>query len=68
MTEAYKNFRISVTSGISGHFAIMVVDVTDEIGEYQDIYQTGIGRYRTRGEAVREARSWAAAEEVVCEV
>lgn len=53
-------FWISVTSGMSGWFAVMLVE-EDGFVEPQ---QTGIGRYKTKTEAEKEARQWAEAEEL----
>jgi hypothetical protein len=62
--ETVSNFRLNVTSGMSGWFAVLLVDVTDERGTYTDIQQTGVGRYRTRQEAVKEATSWSLSDEI----
>lgn len=62
--ETISNSRICVSLLGSGWAAIHLVDVTDEDGTYTDVQQTGIGRYRTREQAVAEAQSWAEAEEL----
>lgn len=54
------NVRIVVTLLGGGWAAVMVGDYDG----YPEPIQTGIGRYRTSAEAVPEARSWAAADEV----
>jgi hypothetical protein len=51
--------KIGVTSGMSGHFAVMY----DDDGPIN----TGVGRYKTRKEAVQEARDWSRANEVPLE-
>lgn len=50
--------RITVQLLGSGYAAVHMVKVKDDHGEYWDVQQTGIGRYKTRAEAEREARSW----------
>lgn len=52
---------ISVTQGMSGHFAVLMW--WNPEGFYEP-WDTGFGRYSTREEAIREARSWAEAEEL----
>ena len=64
--EKLSNFRIGITQGISGHFAVMLVDVTDDRGTYTDVQQSGIGRYRNKQDAIEEAKEWAKAEELPC--
>jgi len=57
---------ITVTSGISGYFAVMLW-WNDEDGEDEGFWEpwnTGIGRYATRAEAEKEARYWADLEEL----
>lgn len=49
----------------SGYAAVHMVLVKDaKLGEYWDAQQTGIGRYRTREEALKEALSWSHTEEI----
>ena len=65
VTEEARNFRIRIMELGSGWAAVMVVDIHDgPTGEflYHDIEQTGVGRYATAAEAVREAETWTAAE------
>lgn len=66
MSEKLSNYRITVQLLGSGFAAVMLVDVDDQdgLGKYTDVQDTGIGRYKTREEAVREAKSWAEAEEL----
>jgi len=65
MGEKILNYCITVTHGMSGWFAICAVEVEDdEIGRYWDVQQSGIGRYATREEALREAKQWSIDEEV----
>lgn len=61
--EKSRNYRITVTSGMSGYFAVMIADYED-IDWNADIVTTGIGRYKTRKEAEQEAKSWAEDEEI----
>lgn len=61
--EKTSNFRIDVQLLGSGYAAVLMVDVTDKHGTYTDVQQTGIGRYKTHAEAVKEAKDWAAAED-----
>lgn len=56
---------IEVSQGMSGHFAVMMH--THEEG-FAEPWDTGIGRYATREEAVEEARGWAEGEGVECRV
>lgn len=58
-----RNYRITVTQGMSGWFAVMIADYED-IDWGADIVTTGIGRYRTRDEAENEGRNWAESEEI----
>ena len=53
---------ITVQSGISGYFAVLMT-YDKELDTYIP-YQTGIGRYKERKQAEREARMWAEAEGV----
>lgn len=49
----------------SGYAAVHRVLVRDpKLGDYWDIQQTGIGRYRDRLEAVNEAKDWAMSDEI----
>jgi len=58
-----RNYRITVALLGSGYAAIMLADYED-MDWNSDIVQTGIGRYRTRKEAVQEALSWAREEDI----
>jgi hypothetical protein len=62
--EPSKNWRLSVSRGMSGWFAVLIADFQHEKSGfwYTDVWQTGIGRYATREEAESEARSWAESE------
>ena len=53
---------ITVTRGMSGWFAMEVHYWEDDKGGFYEPYQTGIGRYKTREEAVEEGLAWAEAE------
>ncbi len=50
---------ISISMGMTGYFAFM----HDNFAPFEPI-QSGIGRYRNRDDAVRDAVRWAAADEV----
>jgi hypothetical protein len=56
-----RNFRISVTQGMSGYFAILVADYKD-MDWNTDIVSTGIGRFATYAGAAAEGREWARCE------
>jgi hypothetical protein len=64
IVEITGNYRITVQLLGSGYAAAMLVDVTDDIGTYTDIQDTGIGRYRKREQAVIEAKDWSRDEEI----
>ena len=53
---------ITVTRDMSGWFAMEVHYWEDGKGGFYEPYQTGIGKYRTREEAVEEGKAWAEAE------
>ena len=54
-----KNF-ITVTQGMSGWFAVhMWLNEEDLEMPFWEPYDTGMGRYATREEAVVEAKEWA---------
>lgn len=57
---------ITTTKGMSGHFAVMMWynNRDEDYGGFWEPYDTGVGRYATRDEAINEAKSWAAAEGV----
>jgi len=61
--EEIKYPHITVTSGISGYFAVMIW-WNPEMGGFAEPYQTGIGRYRSKSEAEIEGRRWAKDEEL----
>lgn len=58
-----RNFRISVTQGMSGHFAVMLADYED-MGWNTDCVTSGVGRYKLQSDAIKEGRQWAEAEEL----
>lgn len=60
--ESKKSF-ISVTSGMSGHFAVMYWWNPD-LGGFWEPWETGMGRYATKEEAEAEGRWWAESEEL----
>lgn len=59
----YRGKFISVTSGMSGHFAVMYWWNKD-LGGFWEPWDTGIGRYETEDEARVEAITWADADGV----
>lgn len=59
---SHENF-ISTTHGMSGWFAVMYW-WNPELGGFWEPYNTGVGRYATKEEAVREGLDWAEAEEL----
>lgn len=61
--ERSRNHRITVMLLGSGFAAVQLADYED-MGWSPDVVQTGIGRYSTREQAEREARSWAKAEQL----
>jgi hypothetical protein len=54
---------ITVTSGMSGYFAVLMV-WNEEHGGFYEPYTTGFGRYKTPVQAAIEAKEWAEDEEV----
>ena len=51
---------ITVTEGISGFFAVhMWLNEEEDFGPFWEPYDTGMGRYATREEAMVEALAWA---------
>lgn len=54
---------ITITSGMSGYFAVHLWWNTD-LGGFYEPWETGIGRYATIEEAIEEARDWAINEEM----
>ena len=61
MTEQTHKPFITVSSGISGYFAVLMT--WNDEGFYEP-WDTGIGRYREKSGAVNEAMRWALAEEL----
>lgn len=59
--------KISVYQSIGGWKAVELWWNPDMDGFWEP-WQTGIGAYDTRDEAIAEAKSWAEAEELECEV
>ena len=57
--ENYDDY-ITVTQGMSGHFAIQ--RTWDKDLGFWDVWTTGFGRYRTSEGAIREAINWAESE------
>ena len=68
MTSAIKPY-ITVTSGMAGYFAVMLWwnDREPGLSGFWEPYETGIGRYKDRAGAEREAQQWAEAEGLVYE-
>jgi hypothetical protein len=57
--------RMTVQLLGSGYAAVHMVLVEDDnLGQYWDVQQTGIGRYRTRQEAEQEAIGWSISDEI----
>ena len=51
---------VTVTEGMSGFFAIhMWLNEEEDFGPFWEPYESGIGRYGTREEAIVEAKQWA---------
>lgn len=62
MSNEAKDYPVvGVTSGMSGHFAVLYCWNPDGFAEP---WNTGVGRYATKEEAEEEARGWAEAEGV----
>ena len=61
------NHWISVTEGMSGHFAVEMW-INPEMGGFPEPYETGIGRYKTVDEAREEAQMWAENEDLPLEI
>ena len=54
-----KNF-ITTTQGMGGFFAVhMWLNEEEDFGPFWEPYETGMGRYATREEAIANARVWA---------
>ena len=68
--ENFVKDLITVTSGLSGHFAVHMWFNTEdeEMGGFWEPWQSGIGRYATKEEAEIEAKSWAEMDELPCEL
>lgn len=65
MAEKILDSYIRIALLGSGYAAVHMVRIDDtELGIYEDVQQTGIGRYKERKQAVSEAIMWAAAEEI----
>lgn len=59
-----KNF-ITTTQGMSGFFAVhMWLNEEEDFGAFWEPYDTGMGRYATREEAIIEALQWAEEMEI----
>lgn len=54
---------ITVTMGMSGHFAVMIW-WNPELGGFEEPWDTGIGRYSKIEKAIAEAKSWAKDEDI----
>jgi len=52
-------YYITVSSGMSGYYAVKIIVYPDG---FQDIQDTGVGRYPTVEEAIEEAKEWAEEE------
>lgn len=51
---------VTTTYGGSGHFAILMKWYPE--GNMWDIWNTGLGRYKSPQEAIQEAKDWAEAD------
>ncbi len=59
-TEEVSNPIMTVQQLGSGWAAVLMVTVTrSDNSKYQDVQDTGFGRYATREEAMTEAKQWA---------
>lgn len=54
---------VTITWGISGHFAVMVW-LNPDMGGFWEPLESGKGRYATKEEAIAEGREWAKTEEL----
>ena len=64
--EICKKSWITIMFGGAGYFAAHVgIFINADVGEYQDVIQTGIGRYQSRLAATVEARHWAELEGIM---
>lgn len=54
---------ITITHGMRGYFAVMMA-WNDDLGGFWEPYNTGIGSYESREDAIPEAKSWARSEEL----
>jgi hypothetical protein len=54
---------ITVTSGMSGYFAVMVW-WNPEMGGFEEPWDTGIGRYHDSKQAIQEAKAWAKDQDI----
>jgi hypothetical protein len=61
MSSRKRNVRISVASGMSGYFAVMLADYEDMHWDTCPV-MSGIGRYKDRDSAIQEAKEWSKAE------
>jgi hypothetical protein len=61
--EECRNVRITTALLGSGYAAVKLADYAD-MDWNTDVVQTGIGRFRTRKEAISEAMSWAREEDL----
>ena len=69
MSEIIKDHKMVVGKLGSGYAAVLMSLVEDnELGEYWDIEQTGIGRYDNKADAIKEAISWANEEGIRLEL
>ena len=54
---------VTTTHGMSGYFAVMMWYNTEDGPEgFWEPWQSGIGRYKTKGPAIAEAKAWAESE------
>lgn len=55
-------------SGWAAVHRVLVAEHDDIQNAYWDIQQTGVGRYRTRTEALQEAVNWSESDEIPLKV
>jgi|WetSurMetagenome_2_1015567.scaffolds.fasta_scaffold01396_36 hypothetical protein len=61
-----RHHYITVYHSIGGWKAVMRAELSDKPGQwFEDNVATGLGGYRTREEAGREAKAWAMAEGIL---
>jgi len=50
------DYWVTTTQGMSGHFAVLMwLNPGEDFGPFAEPYDTGIGRFATKDEAIEEA-------------